>query len=339
MRRLFALPWPYVLALVVGVALVYAQTARFSLLACDDPSYTTLCPFVKDGLTWANINSAFFKEFCWSGIYMPLVSLTYMVDFSLFGGSAVAFHLVSVVFHALNAVLFFVLLLRLCRYAASDSFAVPRPSSFIICFLAAALWALHPLRVESVAWVASRKDVMFTFFTLIGLLLWLRLVGGVGLSRFSQLALGGLAFLSMLCACLCKPTAMCFPFLAVCIEGLFVSWRDWSVSFVVRKMPKYIPFVLLAAATGLLAAYSQTHYDGTEALKLYVGTFSWRMQNALVSLGLQLKHALWPLDLTYYYRPNHDGAPFDAMAGYLSLVTAAGLFWWAFKVFPALRRA
>lgn len=337
MKRVLSLPAFLSLALVAGVALVYGQTAHFSLLACDDPSYTTLCPFVKDGISRANVTTAFFGDFCWGGIYMPLVSLTYMLDFTLFGGSPSAMHIVSIVFHALNAVLFFWMLLRLLRACS------PRPvfgygTDAALCFFAAALWALHPLRVESVAWVASRKDVMFTFFTLLGLHAWMTLVMGEKAERPFCSAQWWLAFLWMLCACLSKPTAMCFPFVAVCIEALFVPHVQVSVSFVLRRSLKYAPLVVLAAATGLLATHSQTHSYGTEDAQLYIGTFSWRLQNALVSLGLQLKHLFMPVDLTYYYRPNRDGAPFDAMSGYLSLLTAGLVYWWLFKTFVSLRR-
>ena len=337
MKRILSLPVLLSLALVVAIALVYGQTARFSLLACDDPSYTTLCPFVKDGLSLSNVKTAFFGDFCWGGIYMPLVSLTYMLDFTLFGGSPSAMHVVSVVFHAMNAVLFFWLLMRLLR-ACSRQPVLGRCSDAALCFFAAALWALHPLRVESVAWVASRKDVMFTFFTLLGLHEWLTLVTGGKAERPFRSVQWWFASLLMLCACLCKPTAMCFPFLAACFEAMFVTRGQVSFAFALRRSLKYVPLVLLAAATGLLATYSQTHSYGTEDAQLYIGTFSWRLQNALVSLGLQLKHTFAPVDLTYYYRPNREGAPFDAMSGYLSLLTAILVFWWLFKSFATLRR-
>ena len=307
--------------LVLGVCAIYAQTAWFTILACDDVCYTFMCPFVEGGLTWENVKTAFVGEFCWGGIWMPITSVTYMAVISLFGQAAGPQHLVGVAFHALNAVLFFALLLRLGDAGRGTGDA--RRGALLVAFLAAALWAWHPLRVESVAWIASRKDTIFTAFTLLGLLAWERGKWGWGTAW-------------MALSCMSKPTAMCFPLLALAVE--YLSPKTGAECPTPRASLKYVPLFVLAAATGLLATYSQSHGVGGD-LELYYGTLSWRLTNAAVSLGMHLYHMVLPLGLNYFYRPVYGGTPLDAALGLsvLALFSAAvGLAYWRFK---AWRRA
>lgn len=300
--------WCLAALLVGAVFLVYAQTFGFEALQLDDACYTTICPFVSSGFNWQNVKTAFTGDFSWAGIWMPLTSVTYMLTISLFGPSAGAHHAVNVVFHALNAVLFFGLLVRLIAKVRAD--ASSDRSALLIAFTAAALWALHPLRVESVAWIASRKDTVFTFFTLIGLLCW----NG---SRWF------LAWVAMALACLSKPTAVCFPFLAMTVE--FVGTRSFGrfdCRAALRLIGRYLPCFLIALATGLVATYSQHHMQYGEDLPLFSQPLPWRALNAAVSLGMQLCHAACPVGLTYFYRPMPGQLPLHAATGLVSLAVA-----------------
>ena len=306
--------WIFSAALVVGVLAIYGQTGWFEQLSYDDEGYTVTCRFVKDGLSLANVLESF-KDLTWGGIYMPITYISYMAVISLFGPAHGPQHLVSVLFHAINAVLFFAFLLRLS--SPDDKKRVRRHSSFLICFLAAALWAWHPLRVESVAWIASRKDTLFTLFTLLGLFSWLR---GRRL----------LTYFLMLCGCLSKPTAMVFPVLAFCVEYLTVRpdgrSRNSSLFTLNSSLLKYIPLLFLAAATALLATYSQTHGDGEAGRGLFYSTFSWRLLNAAVSLGIFFYHTLVPVGLQFWYRPIRGGIPLHTTLGLISLALTTGGF-------------
>lgn len=323
--------WIFSAALVAGVLAIYGQTGWFEQLSYDDEGYTVTCRFVKDGLSFANVLESF-KDLTWGGIYMPITYISYMAVISLFGPAHGPQHLVSVLFHAINAVLFFAFLLRLSspddKKTSTPPFLIP-PSSFLICFLAAALWAWHPLRVESVAWIASRKDTLFTLFTLLGLFSWLR---GRRL----------LTYFLMLCGCLSKPTAMVFPVLAFCVEGLanpaalpnvfpFSRFRTSSssqshTSTFSHYILKYIPLLFLAAATALLATYSQTHGDGEAGRGLFYSTFSWRLLNAAVSLGIFFYHTVVPVGLQFWYRPIRGGIPLHTTLGLVSLALTTGGF-------------
>lgn len=309
-RRLF---WLLAAVLVVGVLAIYAQVRGFGLLTYDDRLYTESCPFVADGLSVANVLRAF-RELAWVGIYMPITFVTYMADITLFGDSPGVHHVVPVVFHALNAVLLFVFLTKVVLRDADSRLAV------FAAFAATAFWAGHPLRVESVAWVASRKDVLFTMFTLVGLLAWAR-----G-RRWAACPL-------MLLACLCKPTAMVFPALAAAVDFLQERRFTW------KSCLPYVPLVVLSGATAALAAYSQTHHCAEGVAKLYETTLGWRLLNAAVSLGLYCWHLVVPVGLQYLYRPIKDGLPLHTVLGLVAAASAAaayGLAWWRFG---ALRRA
>src|ERR1035438_2308706 len=153
--RLIAL----LLALVTLVAYLPVVSQGFSIF--DDYNYVAGNDVVQNGLTWAGIRWAFTT---WdAGNWHPLTWISHMADCQLFGLKPGAHHFINVAFHAANAVLFFVLLLRMTGAMWASAFA-------------AALFAWHPLRVESVAWISERKDVLSTFFALLALLAYVRYV-------------------------------------------------------------------------------------------------------------------------------------------------------------------
>ena len=147
-------------AICLVVFLVYLQTYSFEFLRFDDQDYTFLCPFVKDGLSWVNVKSAF-CSFRHAAIWMPLTYIAYMFDISLFGSGMGAHHLVNAAIHAVNSVLFYWLLVGVFGRTKNG---------VVIVLLSTLLWALHPMRVEPVAWVAGRKELLCAFFVLLGLI-------------------------------------------------------------------------------------------------------------------------------------------------------------------------
>lgn len=256
--------------LALAVLALYAQTLGFGLLRFDDPDYTVACAFVRDGLTWANVREAL-TNLRHGGIWMPLTYLSYMCDISLLGGSSAAFHLTNVLLHALAAVLLWRLLVRVC---GDDS----RP----LAFAAVAFWALHPQRVEAVAWVAARKELLWSCWALGGLAAW---------ARGRRAA----ATLCMACACLSKPTAMVFPALALAVDLCrparpAIRWRG------------YVPLLLLSVVTGAVAVYSQTHPEGMAAKELFTAPLAHRLVNAVNAVGLYLAQAVVPAGIHFDYR-------------------------------------
>lgn len=303
------------LVLIAGVAAIYAQTWNFEFLSYDDEGYTVGCPFVKEGLSWNNIVAAF-RDPAWGGIWMPITYTSYMTVITLFGSAPGAQHIVSVVFHCINTVLFFWFLISLKKeYVKGDEKGFDSISSIVL-FAAAALWAWHPLRVESVAWIASRKDTLFTLFTLCGLLAWLRAIKPNALHTSVWCCA---AWLMMVLGCLCKPTAMVFPALAFSLELLFCGFALFVSP---RKWPKYLPLLAVSAAIAALAGYSQTHATGEASHPFFYSTFAWRMLNAAVSLGMYLYHTVVPVGMQFWYRPVRDGVPLHTSLALVSLAVA-----------------
>ena len=149
------------LLLAFGTLLVFLPVSGFSFVNFDDTDYVTENNFVKHGLTATGIQWAFTAFH--AGNWHPLTWLSHMLDCELFGPNAGAHHFVNVIWHALNVALLFTWLFRLTGKLG--------PSAFV-----AALFAWHPLHVESVAWIAERKDVLSTFFALLTLLAYTKYV-------------------------------------------------------------------------------------------------------------------------------------------------------------------
>jgi tetratricopeptide (TPR) repeat protein len=147
--------WAICLALVALVAVAYCQVVRNEFVQCDDDEYIYRNPAVRQGLTWAGVDWAFREPH--AANWHPLTWMSHMLDWQWFGGWAPGHHLESLALHAASAVVLF-LALRLMTGALWSSAAV------------AALFALHPLRVESVAWAAERKDVLSGLFFMLTLL-------------------------------------------------------------------------------------------------------------------------------------------------------------------------
>jgi hypothetical protein len=286
--------------LVLGVLVIYAKSAGYEYLRLDDHDYTFLCPFVKDGLSWGNVREAF-CNLVHGCIWMPLTYISYMAVISMFGEGAGPQHALCTLLHAANAVLFYMLLLRMSRTREGGKTWVVQ----MLCFAAAAFWAWHPMRCESVAWIASRKDVMVAFFSLAGLNAW-------SVKRWGW----GWVFCAL--ACMCKPAAMVFPCFAACVE-MFSASRDWNGWR--RASLRYAPLFVMGVATGLLAMYSQT--SGGQR-SLFYAPLGWRLLNAAVSVGLEMWHTVLPTSLHIVYRPMYGEWPQGSFVGLATLAVVSG---------------
>ena len=320
-----------ILAALVG--LLYAPTGSFGFLHLDDHDYTFLCPFVHGGLSWGNIKEAF-TNLSHGGVWMPLTYISYMCDISLFGPGAGPHHLVNVALHMVNAMLLLTLAWRL---------AGGRRRFWIV--LAVAFWAFHPQRVEAVAWIASRKELLWAAFTLAGLLFW-----GSADRRSAIRSIA--AYLCCALACMSKPTAMCFPALALCVDLAMRSGICPSDSearhtedakyteggkhiALMRELRSrifpYLPLLLMAIATGALAMYSQTHPAGHEVRALFSASLPWRLLNAIVAIGLSLFQMIVPVGIHIDYRAVPGQWPIHGLLGCLTFVSCLVLVVGAFS--------
>lgn len=295
-----------ILCILLAVWFLYGQTGGYEYLRLDDPDYTFRCAFVKDGLSPASLAEAFTNA-RHGGIWMPLTYLSYMCDISLFGAGPAPHHFVNTTLHSLNAILLFLLLLICCKRAEG--------TPVLAATLAVLFWAIHPQRAEAVAWIASRKELLCAFFTLLGLLAWRLRLDRTGAARLGWTLS---ATLACACACMSKPTAMCFPFLALAIDTLAAPTPQPASR--VRRVLPYLPQLLLAGFTGALALFSQTHPEGHLTHELFTGSFLWRILNALVAVGLDAFQLLIPFNLHLDYRAVPGHFPLQGTLGLITCV-------------------
>ena len=310
---------PSVVRLVGLAAVLAAVSAVFALgvadchLSGDDWGYTLGCPFVRGGVSFANVIAAL-TDFCHCAIWMPVTYFTYMADVSLGGGWTIH-HVTNVVLHGVVAVVVFAFLRMLARRFVP----LEERASIVICLAGALLWAVHPMRAEVVSYVSSRKEALWTLFALLGLMEWMRFCEKGGGRRYL------LVMLCFVLSCLSKPTAVCFPLLAYALKAALdrkLFCRAWSV----------LPMLAVSLAVGLVTIHSQAHPTGMATADVFVSGFGWRLLNAGVSLGLYVWHTLVPGTIHVDYRAVFDGWPVDGGLGLgvlavCLLATVAGLFY------------
>ena len=303
----------YTGVLLVGllvVAGVFSIGITNGHVGLDDWGYTSGCPFVRGGLSWANISRAF-CDFGYGAIWMPVTFMSYMFDVSLFGDSWYAYHAVNVVLHLINTWLVFLFIRDQSRLFVP----VAIPGADVICAVCALLWALHPMRAEGVTFVAARKEELWTLFALCGLLQYSRFLKGGGGGRYFAVVL--LFVLSGLS----KPTSLCFPFLALSMH--LALWNQPN-----RKSLLWLaPLVVMSFALGCLTVYSQSHPTNGVSVDVYDAKLWWRLLNAVVATGLYFWYTVVPLGIHMDYRAIFNGWPIDGWLGIIcfGLVSACCL--------------
>jgi len=280
----------------------------------DDPVYVTENLRVQAGLTLENLRWAFTTTYF--GFYYPLTWISHMADVSLFGLDPRGHHLVSLLLHAASSLLLFLFL---------DEGTGDRPRSF----LAAALFALHPLHVESAAWISERKDVLSVFFLFLALLAYLRYARRPAPGRYLAV------FLLLLASLSAKPTAVTAPFLLLLLdywplgrleeqeggtEAPFpaVGWR--------RALLEKIPFLALSLLFGIVTVAAQRSLGAVTDLAVL--PLSLRVENAVVSAAAYLARAAVPAGLTVFYPfplEGHPPAKILLAAALLILLSAVAL--------------
>jgi len=202
--------WLIAAALFLGTLALYARVAGHPFIFFDDNRYVTENPTVQAGLTWQGVAWAFTTLHVSN--WHPLTWLSHMLDVELFGVRPGPHHLVNAVFHAANAVLVFLVFLRLTGATWRSA-------------LVASLFAVHPTHVESVAWVAERKDVLSTLFGLLALLVYAGYARRGGLLRYlGVLALFALSLMS-------KPMWVTLPFLLLLLDAWPLQRKPKGTSY------------------------------------------------------------------------------------------------------------
>ena len=294
--------------LVLCCVAIYGQTLAHDFINYDDGLYVTNNPHVLAGLSWANVGWAFTTE---RAMYVhPLTWMSHMLDCDLYGLRPWGHHLTNLIFHTLSTVLLFLVLARMTGRTW--------PSA-----LAAALFAVHPLHVESVAWVAERKDVLSMFFWTAGLgvYAWHRQRPSVG--RYAATAaLFLLGYMS-------KPMVVTFPFVLLLLDYWPLGQVDHTAPFktmaekllrlAVEKIPLFLMTLAMCAITVLMQMRGENLGFGAKV------SLANRCANAVVVYVLYLVKTVCPSGLAIYY-PHPLSRPAWQVAGAAVVLIAITLF-------------
>ncbi len=183
--------------MVLAILVIYSQTINFDFVLLDDDVYVTNNPHFNRGLRSEGIKQAFSQAH--GGFWIPLTWVSYMIDSQLYGMKPGGYHMTNILFHILNTLLVFTVF----RKMTGDLWR----SGFI-----AAMFAVHPIHVESVAWVAERKDLLFAFFWLLTMWGYLHYVRQPGIKRYL------LVLLFFSAGLMAKPMIVTLPFVLLLLD-------------------------------------------------------------------------------------------------------------------------
>ncbi len=262
-----------VFVMIAAGWVVYGQSLAHPFITLDDPGYVSSNPHVLHGLTREGWHWAWtsFELTNWH----PLTWLSLMLDGQFYGGNASGYHLTNLLLHLTNAILLFWWLRTATRALW--------PSA-----LTALFFVIHPLHVESVAWVTERKDVLSTFLLLLTLLAYTRYARGGG-RPFYALALGLFAL-----GLTAKPMLVTVPALMLLLDFWPLRRAEGWQRLVVEKLP----FIALALASCVVTFLAQRSVAVVPLETLPIGH---RMASAMLGYGFYLRKTFWPCDLGIYY--------------------------------------
>jgi protein O-mannosyl-transferase len=279
------------LALAIGTFAIYAQVIGHQFITLDDPTYIQQNPMVNRGVTLVGLVWALttFHAANWH----PLTWISHMVDCQLFGMNAGRHLLLNAVIHTANTLLLFWFLLRTTH--------ARWPSALV-----AALFALHPLHVESVAWASERKDTLSTFFGLLSLIAYVRYAQAPSIRRYASVAV------TLALGLLAKPMLVTLPLIMLLLDYWPLRrFRESEVrgqrSAVRGLVVEKIPLFALVAASAIITFVAQSH--GGAVRTLGHDPIAVRLPNAVVSYAKYLLLTFWPNDLAVYY-------PFSGIAAW-----------------------
>jgi Tfp pilus assembly protein PilF len=320
------------LLLVLGTLAVYLPAAHHGFTLFDDNDYVTENPMVENGLTWAGVKWAFTT---WhASNWHPLTWISHMADCQMAGLNPSVPHCENVVFHAANAVLLFALLLRLTGLRADASARQAGevwPAAFI-----AALFAWHPLHVESVAWIAERKDVLSTFFALLTLLAYTKAVTGGKCEVTGKKAsrafimspvtrhlplLPALLFFAL--GLMAKPMLVTLPFVMLLLD--YWPLKRFNGSAIQRLLLEKIPFFALTAASCAITFLCQHHGGSVASLKSV--PLDYRLENVPLAYAGYLLKMVWPANLAVFYPLHEKLSPLAVTTAVAVLMIVSAAVW------------
>ncbi len=318
-----------VLALVIFT--VFWKLPGHDFVNMDDNVYVTENPYVQKGLTARNIKWAFTTTY--AEFWHPLTWLSLMLDVQLFGLNPSGFLFTNLLLHVANTLLLFLAFSRMTGTIWQSGFV-------------AVLFAIHPLHVESVAWIAERKDVLSTFFMMLTLLSYDRYVKVPGLGRY----ITALMFFSF--GLMAKPMLVTLPFVLLLLDywplrrfqcsdssishsRIFSTFQplNLSASPIFCLIREKIPLFVVAGGACAMTIIAHQSLVGTPSID---PLFSEKLFNALVSFISYIRKMLWPVNLSVFYPFPSEIPPWKVAGAVLLLIVATTGAFMTTKRYPYL---
>ncbi|HUN54594.1 MAG TPA: tetratricopeptide repeat protein [Smithella sp.] len=290
-----------ILAVLVMVALilfVYWPVQSYNFINYDDQGYVTSNDLVRTGFTRNNLLEAFSNHYL--GNWHPLTMVSHMLDWQLYGSHAGGHHWTNVIIHILNTILLFLLLRTLTGAMWRSAFV-------------ATLFAIHPINVESVAWIAERKNVLSTFFWIGTLLLYVWYVKSPDWKRYLSV------LICFVLGLMSKPMLVTLPFVLLLLDywplnrmeikqsnddqttkTAEVALKRKRILFLVLEK---VPLIVLSAIFSYLTLFIQKNAGAVLGLQSF--PLSYRLGNAVISYELYIRKMFWPFDLAAFYPLNY----------------------------------
>ncbi len=284
----------FVLLIIVLTCIAYSPVLNNDFINFDDDVYVTDNFHIDDGVTLKNIQWAFTAVYAKN--WHPLTWLSHMLDIQFFGMNPFGHHLTNLIFHFLNAFLLFIILKKMS-------------GAYWKSLIVMGLFALHPMHVESVAWVSERKDVLSTFFWMLAIWIYTYYIKKPGIKQYLSV-----------CVCftlslLAKPMAVTFPFVLLLIDHWPLGrCRITSARMQDSEVLQYplhilifekLPFFMISAASCGITFYAQNKGGALGSFDLYpLGT---RLGNAVVSYTHYIIKMIYPINFAILYP--HPGMP------------------------------
>lgn len=295
-------------ALACVTTVVFAGVRNFDFVDYDDLDYVVDNVNVSSGVTWTNIVWALRNAYTHTG--GPLTWWSYQLEAGLFGVVPSSFHVVNLGIHILASCVLFLVLQAATRARWSSAWV-------------AAIFAIHPLHVESVAWVSERKDVLAGLFSFLTVGAYLAFARRGGAWRY------GLLVLAYACALMSKPTAVVIPALLLCLDywplGRYGRSGDAPSRTIRTLLLEKVPLFAMAAIVAVLTVLSQASLGTMSSFdSVPVGA---RIANAVAALGWYVQKSAWPTNLAAIY-PLRIPVPFaSVLIGGAVVITLAAFVW------------
>ena len=310
--------WMVALLLAASTLALYAPSLHNDFIGLDDPVYVTDNPLIRGGLVWHNIPLVFNAVV--TGEWHPLALLSHMADVQIYGMNPAGHHFTSALWHAFNVALLFLLLRRVTGYLGR-SVAV------------AGLFAVLPLNVEAVAWIAERKSLISAAFMLLALLAYGWYVAKPSAVRYVTIMLCfalGLMAKSMIITLPCALLLLDYwPLKRFDLPGTAKpDSPPWSHTFW-KLVAEKIPLLLLSVVSALITMRGMRRYGAVVSANFY--PLDWRIKNTVFSYLRYILKGLWPAHLAAFYPYDAGKLPMWEVAGAVAVLLAITWLVWHFR--------